>query len=356
MAEIIGPPKRVKVTFSVEPAYNAIASLSLLGMADNFSGLHEWVYRTAKALSPGQRQANNMVLLDTHVHLGDATWPSFPEWVDDLAARNPTAMRDDVLQALLAQVGNMVDGEIYSPAELLADRKAYLALRESLGHEDDRPVWDEMYTLLKGPPALQALVATHLRMMWDDYMADEWKLNLPVLEDTVAAFQSLRLTGLSAADAVRRVVLREHLPEERLDWLSEIDHIIFIPSVHTGPYLLRLGGLSESTARFVFGARTPEGVPVRAPALTRSELLMRLSALADDTRLRIMQLLGEKGELGTPAVRDVLELSQSAAARHLEHLTATGYLIQRRQQGVNLYRLNRDRIDHTFKSLKEFCG
>ena len=49
-------------------------------------------------------------------------------------------------------------------------------------------------------------------------------------------------------------------------------------------------------------------------------------------------------------------MSQSAAARHLEHLTATGYLIQRRHGGVNLYQLNRDRIDHTFKALKEFCG
>ena len=80
---------------------------------------------------------------------------------------------------------------------------------------------------------------------------------------------------------------------------------------------------------------------------------MRLNALANDTRLRILELLAYKGELGTPDVVAQLELSQSAASRHLEHLTATGYLTARRHQGTNLYRLNPDRIDYTFQVLKE---
>jgi DNA-binding transcriptional ArsR family regulator len=128
-----------------------------------------------------------------------------------------------------------------------------------------------------------------------------------------------------------------------------------IPSAHTGPYLLHLGGLSDTTVRFLFGARVPEGVLVHVPALSRSELLMRLNALADDTRLRILEFLAQRGEMGTPDITAQLELSQSAASRHLEHLTATGYLTARRHQGTNLYQLNPGRIDHTFKALKEFC-
>ena len=41
MAEIISPQKTTKVTFSLEPAYNAIGSLSLLDMVEGFSGLGE---------------------------------------------------------------------------------------------------------------------------------------------------------------------------------------------------------------------------------------------------------------------------------------------------------------------------
>ena len=114
-------------------------------------------------------------------------------------------------------------------------------------------------------------------------------------------------------------------------------------------------GSLTSPLRFIVSARIPEGVPSHLSALSRSELLVRLNALADDTRLRILELLARQGEMSTPDVRAQLELSQSAVSRHLEHLTATGYLIGEREQGTNLYRLNPDRIDHTFKALKEFC-
>lgn len=359
MAEIIAPQKTVKVTFSLEPAYNAIGSLSLLGMAEDFSGLGEWVYQTTKALSPEQLRTNQLVLHDAYVHLADASWPTFPEWVDDLAARDATAMRDRALQVWLAEVSKVVDGEIPTPSELLADRTAYLALVESYFHLKERPYdrafWEEMHSSLNNPPARQELIVTHLRTMWDEVLASEWERNLPMLEESIAAFESLGLAGLTAEEALIRVALRAQIPKEAASWLAAIEHIILIPSAHTGPYLLHLGGLSDTTVRFLFGARVPEGVLVHVPALSRSELLMRLNALADDTRLRILQFLAQRGETGTPDITAQLELSQSAASRHLEHLTATGYLTARRHQGTNLYQLNPGRIDHTFKALKEFC-
>ncbi len=82
---------------------------------------------------------------------------------------------------------------------------------------------------------------------------------------------------------------------------------------------------------------------------------MRLNALANDTRLLILELPGKEGELGTPKIVAQLELSQSAASRHLAHLTATGYLSARRQQGTNLFKYNPDRFDDTLRALKEFC-
>jgi DNA-binding transcriptional ArsR family regulator len=359
MAEIIGPPKTVKVTFSLEPAYNVIGSLSLLDMAEDFSGLGEWVYQTTRALSPERLRTNQIVLLDAHVHLADAFWSSFPEWVDDLAARDATAMRDRALQVWLTGASEVIDGEIPDPSELLADRAAYLSLVEDLFRLKektyDRSIWERVHGLLDDPLAMQDLIVTHLRTMWDEVVAPEWERNLPMLEESTAAFESLGLTGLTAVEALSRVALRAQIPKECMGWLADVEHFIFIPSAHTGPYIVHLGGLGNTTARIAFGARIPEGVPVRLPALSRSELLMRLNALADDTRLRILELLAQKGELSTPDIIARLELSQSAASRHLEHLTATGYLTARRHQGVNLYQLNPDRIDYTFKALKEFC-
>ncbi len=357
--DLIGPPKSAAVTFSLEPAYNVIGSLSLLDMAKDFSGLGEWVYQTTKALSPERLHTNQLVLMDTTAHLADAAWPSFPAWVDDLAAQDATALRDRTLQARLMEMGQGASGSLPDPAELLANRAAYLSFIEDFtrrgGETYPRSFWEEEHRWLGDPPAMQAMMVAHLRTMWDEFVAPEWKRNLSLLEESAAAFASFGFDGLTAAEALSRVALRAQLPQECLGWMAEIEHLILIPSAHTGPYIVRLSSLSKTTARILFGARIPEGAAVRLPALSRSELLMRLTALADDTRLRILELLGHKGELSTPDIIAQLELSQSAASRHLEHLTATGYLTARRQQGANLYRLNLDRIDHTFETLKEFC-
>ena len=360
MARIIGIPRTQTITLSLEPAHNVIGSLSLLDMAQDFTGLGEWVYETVGSQPPERLRTNRIVLLDAGAHLGGASWPSFVEWLDDLAARDAAAMRDGALQARLTAVRKVVGGETPTPSEILTDRAAYLSLVEEFsrhkGEAYDRSIWEEEHGLLNSPPAMQRVTVTHLRTMWDEVVAPEWEQNLAALEASKAAFESLGFEGLTAAEALGRVALRAQIPQESMGWLASLEHVILIPSAHTGPYILQVEGKGDTTARFLFGARIPEGAPARLPTLSRSELLMLLSALADDTRLRILELLAQKGERGTPEITTQLEISQSAASRHLEHLTATGYLIARRHQGTKLYQLRPDRIDHTFKVLKEFVS
>jgi DNA-binding transcriptional ArsR family regulator len=104
----------------------------------------------------------------------------------------------------------------------------------------------------------------------------------------------------------------------------------------------------------LFGARLPQGSTVDAPDLSRSELLVRLSALADDTRLRILQLLKEEGELCSQDMQQRLELSQSAGSRHMQQLSATGYVRERRVEGQKCYSLNEERIEDTLLALSHF--
>ena len=360
--DVFAPSKVVNVSFSVEPAYNVIGSLSLFDMARDFTGLGDWVYQTTKQLSLGQLRTNQIVLIDVTAHLGDGHWASFPEWVDYLAAQEAEVMRDHAMRTWLATVSKIIDLEMPGASALLADRAAYLALveeyhrRKGGGESPDLSLWAKRHGLLNDPHGWQELTVTHLRTMWDEVMAPEWDRNLPVLEESAAAFESLGLSGLTAAEAIEQVIMRASPPPEHfLRWIEAIEHIIFIPSVHTGPYLVHLGGLSDTVVRFLYGARVPEGAHISIPALGRSELLMRLSALADDTRLRILELLGKNGERNTPNIMAQLEISQSAASRHLEHLTATGYLDVRRHEGANWYQLTPTGIDRTFGALKRFC-
>ncbi len=93
---------------------------------------------------------------------------------------------------------------------------------------------------------------------------------------------------------------------------------------------------------------------MHSPDLSRSELLTRLNALADDTRLHILQALKDEGEQCSKHIMQQLELSQSATSRHLKQLSATGYLNERRKNGAKCYRLNMDRVEDTLEALSQF--
>ena len=133
---------------------------------------------------------------------------------------------------------------------------------------------------------------------------------------------------------------------------EQAERLIFVPSTHVGPYLgkFKFG----NTLWMLFGARIPEGVQVHAPDLSRAEILVRISALADDTRLRILKLVSEGGELCSHDIMIRLRLSQSAVSRHLKHLSATGYLSERRCNGAKCYALNPKRVEDTLCAISVF--
>ncbi len=108
------------------------------------------------------------------------------------------------------------------------------------------------------------------------------------------------------------------------------------------------------TLYIYFGAHLPEGSDVRVPELDRAEIVSRLSALADDTRLQILQMIAEKGEMRSQEIMEAINLSQPSVSRYLSQLTATGYLQERRENGAKVYVLNKDRIEKTLKAVHAF--
>ena len=148
---------------------------------------------------------------------------------------------------------------------------------------------------------------------------------------------------------------RDFGEDEGEHWRAAFEHtkqLIFVPSAHVGPYVSKFR--SGDTLWMLFGARIPEGAQVHAPDLSRGEILVRLNALADDTRLRILKLIAESGELHSQEIMAGLELSQSATSRHLKQLSATGYLNERRCAGAKCYTLNPTRLEDTLRAISGF--
>ena len=191
--------------------------------------------------------------------------------------------------------------------------------------------------------------------MWETILKPEWARIEPMLHASVDAFAQVEFSGMTPLEAARTVVGQE-LPDRWQEMLDKPDErlqeITFVPSAHVGPYL----GMFKpnGTLWLLFGARATGGTTITSPDLSRSELLVRLNALADDTRLRILQAIHEAGELCSQDIMIQLELSQSAASRHLKQLSASGYLAERCREGAKCYSLDPQRIEAVLSALSSY--
>jgi DNA-binding transcriptional ArsR family regulator len=199
---------------------------------------------------------------------------------------------------------------------------------------------------------MKKLIIEHLRWFWEEHMAEEWARSEPLVQESVRAFQNKNFENMSRLE-IARYITGQDLDEEKWEKsLEEAEKLIFMPNPHIGPYVTRMH--YANNLLMVFGARQPEDASVRIPELDRADIVARMSALADDTRLRILQMIAEHGELRSQEIIEEVELSQPSVSRYLTQLTATGYLQERRVNGSKAYALNRDRIEKTLKAVQKF--
>jgi DNA-binding transcriptional ArsR family regulator len=358
VSDLLYPGDDRAVFVAREPAHNVHHSLVLLSQAEKFSGLDDWVYRTAAALTPEERDANLLVMIGLYyATMPETSYPSFPAFVEQLASESPQRLRDRVLDAYIEIVdGRRPPGEAAPYDDILADVNTFLAyLRRGFAEDHIFPeIERRAYTYLIDPPAMQQLVVGHLGAMWYKYLAVEWERVRPMLQKAVRAFEAIDLAAMEREAAVEYVVGRPLKKDHWCDVFNETEQLIFVPSAHVGPYTKVFQ--SDDRTWVLFGARQPQDAGEVVPELSRAELLVRLNALADDNRLSILKLVADEGELRSQDIMGRLDLSQSGASRHLQQLTAAGFLHERRCNGAKCYDLNNDRLDATLAALGSFLS
>lgn len=361
--QVIVQPETEPIVVALEPAHNAVHSLLMVAEAEHLSGLGEWVVRTAEAMTLQERRQHELVILGFfHAILPGERWRSFPAYLEHLAASNPTDLRDRMLaeyarfapKAADSECGDLQEAPPVDFGEVLKDAGSYLDFLRARFSADriDEELETQAYSYVVNPPAMQELIVTHLRNMWDEYLSEEWTRVEPMLLDSVRAFEQTGLSKMGRREAVEWVTGHELEGEHWDKMLEEAGRIILVPSAHVGPYKGKYR--SDGNLWLLFGARLPEGSQYYAPDLSRAEIVVRLGALADDNRLRIMQAVAEAGELASQDIIAGLGLSQSAASRHLKQLSATGYLAERRCSGAKCYRLDPKRIENTLQAVSKF--
>ncbi len=348
-------PRTVAATVAQEPVYNALNSLALLNDVDRLPAVSAWVKQTAAGLSPRQARVNQLIF----EALPDAVNPDrvedFGAFLASLAAQPPRHFRDQVLVRFCCRVppAPPLDEPPAAPApeQLLVDRQAYLAWtrRLSPGIPLDETLHAEAHALLGDPAVLHDLVVSHLRTLWGSALAAEWSRSFTAPSRAVSGLQHRLKTESAVADNFRLFAERELGAYPALD-ASGVDQIIFVPTPHPGRHVVpRLDG---ATLRIFFDASRNFATLARTSPIEKPELVLRLAALADETRLRILAMFADRDELSAQEIMAELDLSQSSVSRQLKQLFA--YLVENRAGGANkLYRLSPAQIDLTFDALKQ---
>jgi DNA-binding transcriptional ArsR family regulator len=126
--------------------------------------------------------------------------------------------------------------------------------------------------------------------------------------------------------------------------------------MHLGPYVLQTGFKKE--LRITFGAYRLSKLNPGTVSTDAAHIANQMKALADETRLEIIQMLKREGEKGTQEIIDRFQLSKSAASRHMRQLYSNGVVIIRKDEdGLSkFYRLNPQFLDQMQEMLKGLVG
>jgi len=350
-------PEVTTVAIRLDPVQTIINSMVLLVRSEELSGLNPWIYETAGAMTPEQKKAHDLVIIGFHYAvLPTRLWKDFPSFMSHLEKRDPIGLRDQMLDFYLdcnfcKDAANDIDA---TKESLLGDVDFFLEyLRSKFGEDNVFPeIETKAFELLNAPEKMQKVIVSHLRFMWEEFYQAEWGRIKPMLEDAVMAFEEIDFSAMSRDETAKYITGREVDQEFWSKTNQDAQHLVFVPSAHNGPYL---GQFQYKNAQgVIFGARLPKDTEVHAPDLSRNEITVRLSALADDVRLHILKLIAEEGELRSQELMERMDLSQSAASRHLKQLSATGYLVERRCSGAKCYTLNEERVQDTLRAVAAF--
>ena len=325
------------LTTAWEPARATLISLSLLTASTQSNA---WLTQTASQLTSAQRQRNKLVF----TCFGDVLVAAFDE-----AAGN-TADFAAYLDTL-SQLGTAVVRR-HMPDAASDAIQAILA--------SDAGLRQELEPLLKSPLVARDYCAAHLRELWDLFLKAEWQRHASQLRGLTSALkQPIAVlnestdgsSGRSAIELARRLLHRD-LPEWVWVQLAGVSNVVVVISPHADLVVNHFG---QPDTAYLFTQF--DNAMMRSAPVQRAEVLWSINALADEARLRLLELLAANGEMRGQALLGELDVSQPNVSRHLKQLVAAGLVEERRAGSANkLYRFQPEGLRRLFQKLSQLLS
>jgi hypothetical protein len=347
-----GYMREVELCVELDAVRNTLNSFALLNDVERWQGLHTWVIKTAQQLSEQQRYTNRLLFQGLSAFFfGSAYASDFPAYLDRLVREDAQALRDAYLQQLRVVLTRYVvdtstdkDSEHLSippDHQLLKNEQTYLSCMQYLTGEDafDRQLHSEVHRLLNDAPALQQAIVSHLTFLWNDTFAAEWKRVQRTLQSWTEMYRYSMEPGWTLHELLSTFTGR-HIDDALVAQANTVQQVTIVPSWHCGWHIVSRP--SENGLLIFFSEPANyNNAELRKISMGQKELSVRMAALADETRLHIIELLMQRDEWEAQEIIAELDLSQSSVSRHLKQLVSLGYLYERRGEGANkTYRLS----------------
>lgn len=347
MPELIVSKSLLQAQFVVSLPLGLMSAMSLICAAPHFEGLDAWLPETRQRLPHAFLDEMALVL----------GFPGrFHRFVEEvyatLLAENPALSYEAFLarlrasseEAYVEMAHHAIAKGVKSPLPPEAVRallRNSAALPEHLRLVDLKIDVEAALAFLKDLSQLKRRFIAVVERFWRKVYEAEWAATLPLMEWSVAYHRRQRYQ-LNFPDLFVAVTGCP-LPEAYADLTP--DRVCFVPSCYLGSYLAFMNH-GQGITVFYNCRATPTGGQPRDGL----ELLPSLKALADETRLRIVEMLRGR-EMYARQIADSLGISLAAASRHLELMAGARVLCVRREGNVKLYAVDASALIHLAEAL-----
>lgn len=230
------------------------------------------------------------------------------------------------------------------------------ALRPAL---TSTPLPDAM-ALVADPAELKNRTIALYEGVWNTVYRDARESELPILQEAARQGATFRERGFAEAYAS---LTGQRVPGVLDSPPPSITRVAFCPSAHLGGFVSYIAYEPDLIVYFAApqlidrcqDRDAPSSPPIeleRPPASGLADLLDAARALADPTRLRMLDLLLE-GELYAQEIVGRLGVAQSAVSRHLSQLERAGLVTVQARRGSKYYAVNPARFEAVASALIE---
>ena len=413
MGELVAAQPVLRLSTAVSLPLDMISTLALLYRAGPGSGLDPWLIEMRRSLPDSTRydldvlegfSGRLLYYLEEPVNrfqplASENEQASFADLLDflteELTADDYRDIAIGSVRRVRAEQGMDTTVPLPGPTDDPASRD--LMWRRFLEPALTTATADDVIPLLEQPELLRLRTINLFRVVWTSSYRDQFLTNADLLQDAADRAAGILHEGFGRSFSE---LTGSRVPSTLASRLHDVTEVIFHPSIHLGEFISFV--LSPPRAIVFFDARRflgrsrPAGrpaaeadmvgtspglhldrgdgqpgpspierleLPLPADGGNRTEgiddvidlmedadVINVTRAIGDPTRLRILELLGERERYAQELVTE-LGVAQSAVSRHLSQLERTGLVSVRPQRGMKYYSVDRSAVSRLLASL-----